>query len=184
MKQNRFNMIFCSLTGAALLCGLVASAQNTTDPSASDKRFVHLALEGGNAEVQLGELAARKGNSQDVKQFGQKMVDDHSKMGDQMKQVAQKEGITPASGIPTKDKALVTKLKTLSGESFDKAYIAAMVKDHREDLAHFKKEASAGNDTAIKDAASQGAQVISEHLQMAEQLARDHHVQLGSSGAE
>jgi putative membrane protein len=182
MNQNRYFLSTCALSAVVLLCPL-AFSQNTTTASASDKKFVHSALEGGNAEVKLGQLAAQKGNSEDVKQFGQKMVDDHTKMGEQMKQIAQQEGITVPEGIPDKDKALESKLNSLSGEAFDKAYIKAMVQDHRKDLSEFKKEASSGNDTSIKDAASQGSQIISQHLQMAEQIAQKHNVQMGGSNA-
>jgi putative membrane protein len=180
MNQNRYFLSTCALSAVVLLCPL-AFSQNTTTASASDKKFVHSALEGGNAEVKLGQLAAQKGNSEDVKQFGQKMVDDHTKMGEQMKQVAQQEGINVPDGIPAKAKALETKLNSLSGDAFDKAYIKAMVQDHRKDLSEFKKEASSGNDTSIKDAANQGSQIISQHLQMAEQIAQKHNVQTGGS---
>jgi putative membrane protein len=176
MKQNRSFLSTCTLAAAVLVCGQFGFSQNTTSASSSDKKFVQSALEGGNAEVKLGQLAAQKGNSEDVKQFGQKMVDDHTKLGDQMKQIAQQEGIQVPDGSPAKDKALETKLNSLSGDAFDKAYIKAMVKDHQKDLSEFKKEASSGNDTSIKDAASQGAQVISEHLQMAQQMAQKHSV--------
>jgi putative membrane protein len=180
MKLNRVLTAVCSLAGAALLCGgFAAMAQNTTSPSVSDKKFVHSALQGGTAEVRLGQLAIQKSNSEDVKQFAQKMIDDHTKMGDQMKEVAQKEGISVPSGVPAKDKELETKLSSLSGESFDNAYIKAMVKDHQHDLSEFKKEANSGNDTSIKDAASQAEQVISEHLKIAEQIAKTHNIQMG-----
>lgn len=175
------------LASIALLCGAsTAIAQNTTSPSALDKKFVQAALQGGAAEVQLGKLAVQKAKSEDVKQFGQKMVDDHTKMGDQMKEVAKKEGISIPSGVPAKDKQLETKLKSLSGESFDSAYIKAMLKDHQHDLSEFKKEADSGNDTSIKDAASQGQQVISEHLKMVEEIAKAHNVRMDStnSGAQ
>lgn len=184
MKGSRFFELTCAMSAAILLCGPVLSAQNTTNASSSDKRFVHSALEGGNAEVALGQLAAQKGSSEDVKQFGQKMVDDHTKMGEQMKQVAQQEGIGVPDGMPAKDKALQAKLKSLSGESFDKAYIKAMVQDHQKDLSEFQKEANSGNDTSIKDAASQGSQIISQHLQMAQEMARKHNVQTGTSSTE
>lgn len=176
MKRNGYFLSTCALSAAVLLCGQLGFSQNTTNASSSDKKFVHSALEGGNAEVKLGQLAAQKGNSEDVKQFGQKMVDDHTKLGDQMKQIAQQQGINVPEGVPAKDKALESKLNSLSGDAFDKAYIKAMVQDHKKDLSEFKKEASSGNDTSIKDAASQGAQVISEHLQMAEQMAQKHNV--------
>jgi putative membrane protein len=181
MKQNRVLLSTCVVTATVFLCGQVGLSQNTTSASSSDKKFVVSALQGGNAEVKLGQLAAQKGSSEDVKQFGQKMVDDHTKLGDQMKQIAQQQGISAPEGLSGKDRALETKLNSLSGDEFDKAYIKAMVKDHQKDLSEFKKEASSGNDTSIKDAASQGAQVISEHLQMAEQMAQKHDVQSGKA---
>jgi putative membrane protein len=99
-----------------------------------------------------------------------------------MRTVADKEGIRVRSGTMGKDKGLEKKLKSLSGESFDKSYIAAMVKDHREDLSAFKREANAGNDTAIKDEARQGTRVIEQHLRLAEEMARNHKVQVRESG--
>lgn len=176
MKRNGCFLSMCALSAAVLVCGQPGFSQNTTSASSSDKKFVRSALEGGNAEVKLGQLAAQKGSSDDVKQFGQKMVDDHTKLGDQMKQIAQQQGINIPDGVPAKDKALEAKLNSLSGDAFDKAYIKAMVQDHQKDLSEFKKEASSGNDTSIKDAASQGEQVISEHLQMAQQMAQKHNV--------
>jgi putative membrane protein len=170
----------CMLAGTIICASTLSSAQGSNGgPTSADKKFVQAALEGGTAEVQLGQLALQKGSSEDVKQFGQTMVDDHTKLGDQIRQVAQKEGIAPASGTSMKDKALAAKLKTLSGDSFDKAYIEAMVRDHRQDLSDFKKEANAGGDSRIKDAASQGVAVIANHLKIAEQIAKSHNVSVG-----
>jgi putative membrane protein len=174
----RVSAALCGVAGTGLLLCPLAIAQNTTSPSASDKKFVVAALEGGDAEVQLGQLAAQKGNTTDVKQFGQKMMDDHTKLGDQMKSIAQKEGIKAPARIPAKDKALEAKLRSLSGDAFDKAYIKAMVKDHQQDLAEFKKEADSGNYTTIKDAANQGEQVISQHLELAEDMAKKHNLRV------
>ena len=95
-----------------------------------------------------------------------------------MKSLAQKEGISAPSGIPARDKALEAKLRSLSGDAFDSTYIKAMVKDHQHDLSEFKKEADSGNDTSIKDAANQGEQIISEHLNMAEEMAKKHNIQV------
>lgn len=181
MKRNRYFLSTCAMSAAVVLCGQFGFSQNTTDPSSADKKFVHSALEGGNAEVKLGQLAAQKGRSDDVKQFGQKMVDDHTKLGEQMKQIAQQQGMSMPNGIPGKVKTLEAKLNSLSGDAFDKAYIKAVLQDHEKDLSEFKKEASLGNDTSIKDAASQGAQVISEHLQMARQMAQKHNIQMGDA---
>jgi len=181
MKQNWVSHWMCAAGAAMLLCSHVGSSQDTTDASSSDKKFVHAALQGGNAEVKLGELAAQRGNSDDVKQFGQKMVSDHTRLSDRMKQIAQEEGIGVPDGIRGRDKALEMRLGGLSGDAFDRAFIQAMVLDHRKDLSEFQKEASFGNDTNIRNAASQGAQIIGEHLQLAEQMAQSHDVRTGNS---
>lgn len=181
MDRYRYFVSVCAIGAVAFICGPIVPAQDTTNASSSDKKFVQFALKGGNAEVKLGQLAAEKGNSEDVKRFGQKMVDDHRRLGEQMKQISQQEGINVPDGIPGKGKALETKLSSLSGDAFDRAYIKAMVQGHKKDISEFKEEANSGNDTSIKDAASHGAQVIGEHLQLAEQIAQNHNLQVGKS---
>lgn len=198
MRQKTYARIFYALISTfAFLLGAtgIAYAQSDTNgpqmrasegamggASSADKSFVKTALRGGMAEVELGQLAAQKGSSEDVKQFGQKMVEDHTKLGDQMKEVAGKIGVTPPTMLSPMDKALEVKLKALSGDDFDQAYIKAMVKDHQKDLAEFKKEAGSGTSAEVKNAASQGADVIAEHLSRIQKIAQQHHVAVG--GAE
>jgi putative membrane protein len=141
-----------------------------------DKEFVKNALQGGMAEVQLGQLAAQKGSSDDVKQFGQKMADDHTKLGDAMKQAAQQLGVNPPKDVSKKDKQLMAKLQGLSGQQFDDAYIEAMVKDHKKDSDDFKAEASQTQNPGLKQFAQQGGQMIEQHLQMMEQIAKSHNL--------
>jgi putative membrane protein len=148
------------------------------DPASdmTDKAFVKKALEGGLAEVQLGQLAAQKGTSDDVKQFGQKMVDDHTKLGDQMKLVAAQVGVKVPTDVSKKDKELMAKMEGLSGTQFDNAYIEAMVKDHKKDASDFKSEAQQSHNSAVQQAAQQGDQVIEQHLQMIQQIAQNHNL--------
>jgi putative membrane protein len=138
--------------------------------SAQDRMFVKAALEDGMAEVQLGQMAVQKSNNPEVKRFGQRMIDDHTKLGDQMKAVAGQIGEKVPDAPSKKDRATIAKLQTLNGDDFDRAYMKDMVKDHKADLDDFKTEAASGSNPAVKNAASQGAQVISQHLQMAEQI--------------
>lgn len=140
--------------------------------SGGDKKFAKTAMEGSMAEIKLGQLATQKASSDDVKQFGQRMVDDHTKLNDQMKPIASQIGVNPPDDVSMKDKALEKKLQGLSGAEFDKTYMAAMVKDHQKDLSEFRKEASSGKSDAVKQAASQGAPIIEEHLKMAQQIAQ------------
>jgi putative membrane protein len=167
-----------------------ATPAQQQDPTAQmqDKAFVASAMQGGMAEVQLGQLAAQKGSSEDVKQFGQKMVDDHTKLNDQMKPIADQLGVKPPKEPSKKDRALAAHLQTLSGTDFDNAYIEAMVKDHKKDLDDFKGEAQQTQNPQLQQAVQQGGQVIAQHLQMIEQIAQNHNVSIGkgktSSGGQ
>jgi putative membrane protein len=142
----------------------------------SDQAFVSKALQGGNAEVQLGQLAQQKAQSSDVKDFGQKMVQDHTQLGEQMKPIAQQLGVKEPKELSKKDRQLMAKLQGLSGQQFDEAYIQAMVKDHKQDLKEFKQAADMTQNPNLKQVAQQGAQVISQHLEMIQQIAQSHNV--------
>jgi putative membrane protein len=145
-------------------------------PSPVDRMFVSKAMQGGLAEVQLGQLTLQKSNNPQVKEFAQRMIDDHTKLNEQMKPVAQQVGVTPPDQISKGDRKTIAKLQALSGSAYDQAYIKDMVKDHKQDLNEFQMEASSGQDQTVKDAANQGSKVITQHLQMAQQMAKDQNV--------
>jgi putative membrane protein len=146
------------------------------DQTMMDKMFVHKALEGGMAEVELGQLALTKTNDPDIKAFAQKMVDDHGKMGDDMKMVAEQNGVKVPQRLSKKDEAIKMKLQSLDGAAFDKSYVKDMVKDHEQDEAEFKKESEMASIPAVKDAATKGEMVISMHLDMVKKLAESNGV--------
>jgi putative membrane protein len=150
--------------------------QNSAEQSMQEKAFVRAALQGGMAEVELGKLAAQKAASPDVRQFGQKMVNDNSELNHEMKQVAQQMGVREPTGLSKKDKELDAKLETLSGKQFDDAYIKAMVKDHKKDSSDFRQEAENATNGSLKQVAQQGAQVVDGNLQLIEQIAKTHDV--------
>ena len=152
-------------------------SESTMKGSHADSHFVMEAAKGGLAEVEKGRLAADKASSADVKQFGQRMVDDHSKANDELKSVASQKGITLPTELDAKDKAMVDKLSKLSGDAFDKAYMTDMVKDHKTDVADFKKEANHGKDADVKSFASKTLPTLEEHLRMAE----DIHSKMGGT---
>jgi putative membrane protein len=154
--------------------------QQAGQPSAMDRMFVKNAMQGGIAEVQLAQLTLQKSSNDQVKQFAQRMVTDHTKMNEQMKPVAQQLGVAVPNDVSKKDKKTMAELQGLSGPAYDQAYIKDMVKDHKKDLSDFQMEASSGQDPTVKDAANQGSQVIAQHLQMIQQLAKDQNVTLAS----
>ena len=134
----------------------------------ADRKFIETAAEGGMAEVQLGQLAAQKGQSDQVKQFGQKMVDDHTKANDQLKQIASTKGVTLPTDLKSADKREMDRLSKLSGAEFDREYMKHMVSDHKKDVSDFQKEAKSGKDAEVKSFASQTVPVLQQHLQLAQ----------------
>ena len=138
--------------------------------SNADRKFAMEAAMGGMTEVELGRVATERGASDAVKQFGQRMVDDHSKANDDLKQWAATAGVTLPTALDAKHQAMVTKMSGLSGAAFDKAYSQAMVKDHVKDVALFQREADRGTDSGLKSFASSKLPTLREHLEMARSL--------------
>jgi putative membrane protein len=151
---------------------------NAGQQAAIDKIFIKKAMQGSLAEVQLGELTLQKSNNDQVKQFARKMIADHTELNEKMRPLAQQLGVEIPTEVSKKDKSLMSKMQALSGAAYDQAYIKDMVKDHKEDLSEFHMEVSNGYYVGVKNAAAQGGKIISEHLQMAQQLAKDQNVDL------
>jgi putative membrane protein len=139
--------------------------------SRSDRDFVTRAAQDGMAEVALGELAARQASNNEVKQFAQRMIDDHTKANNELKELASKEGITFPSEVSAKQKALQDRLAKLSGTNFDREYMSAMVKDHDNAVALFEKESRSGSDPELKAWAEKTLPTLREHQKMARDLA-------------
>lgn len=100
--------------------------------SAGDKDFVNDNLAAGMAEVELARMAKERGASSSVKQFAQMMADDHTKAGDQLKQIAMTYAVPPENEADDSHKDLMDKLMKLRGADFDKEYMNAMVDDHED----------------------------------------------------
>jgi len=148
--------------------GTKAGAGAGASVAAADKAFVQKAAVGGMAEVEMGKMAQQKGSSDQVKQFGSRMVEDHSKANDELKQIASSKGITLPTDLDAKHKSKVDKMQKLSGAQFDRAYMDDMVADHKQDVAEFKKQATSGKDSDLKSFAAKTLPTLEDHLKMAQ----------------
>lgn len=139
----------------------------------NDADFAMKAATGGMMEVELGKVASSNASSPRVKQFGEMMVNDHSKANDELKATAQSKNIT-LPDMPDNDKQKkIDDLRQKTGKDFDKDYIDMMVKDHRDDISEFEKEAEKGNDADLKSWASNKLPTLREHLRMAEEIQKE-----------
>jgi putative membrane protein len=200
-ETGRLKEIEMKATGIriAVLCGAAALASGTMygqtgangqsgtsgsgSFSAHDKVFLKKSAEGNMAEIQTAQLALQKASSSDVKDFAQKMIDDHTKLADTMKPIMEQAGVAAPAKLNAEDAMMDKRLSGLSGDAFDKHYIMAMVKDHHKDLKEFKMEVASTKNDEMKTTVSQGEQVIQEHVNMIEGIAQKHGVSASHTGA-
>ena len=114
-------------------------------------------------EVQLGRLASEKGGSSQVKDFGSRMVKDHSQANDELKGLADKKGIAVDSKLDARNQSQVDRLSKLSGPAFDKAYVTNQVRAHESTVKLFKEEAQSGQDPDLKAFASRTLPTLENH---------------------
>lgn len=158
-NANRSNKNSSTPTGEQAGMGTVNS---------KDRDFMMEAAMGGMMEVELGRVAAQQGASDGVKQFGQRMVDDHSKANSELMTLASSKGITLPTALDDKHRQGVTKLSAMSGAEFDRAYMKMMVSDHKKDVAEFEKQSTRATDPDVKAFATNTLPTLKDHLQQAQ----------------
>lgn len=153
--------------GLALILPVALSAAN----SSPDSSFYKDAAEGGIAEVETGNLAQQKATNPRVKSFGAMMVKDHSAANQKLKTIAASKNIDLPTSSSMGQMASKTQLEALSGDTFDKSYIKGMIKDHQDDIAMFKKEATTGQDPDAKAFAAATLPTLQAHLKAIQSIA-------------
>jgi putative membrane protein len=151
---------------------------NMNPQAAGDQMFVKDMLQGDEAQVQMSNLAQQKSPSDDVKQFGQKMVQIHTQLSDQLEPVAKQLGVSEPKNPSKKQRQEIERLQALSGPDFDTAYLQAMARQQQHDLKEFKDEASSSQNPNLQKAAQADEPVLEQHYQILEKLAQAHNVTL------
>lgn len=125
---------------------------------------------GGMTEITLGKLAVEKASRDEVKQFGQKIIDDHTKSNDELKQLAVAGGVDLPAALDAKQQSRVGKLAKLSGAEFDKAFLKDQMKYHQQNVKDFQDEVKYGSVAQVKDLASKELPALKQHLEAAKDL--------------
>jgi putative membrane protein len=137
----------------------------------SDRTFVHQLAIGNAAEIELGKLAQQKASGEPIKNFAQKMIDDHQKAGNRIADLAKAAGLQLPSGVDDEHRALRQHLEKLSGTEFDVAYAQAQLQDHQKTSLLLAYEIGNGQDQALRDFAAESLPQIRKHLEMAQNIA-------------
>jgi putative membrane protein len=139
-------------------------------PNNADRIFVHAAAIGGMAEVELGELAQQKAQSEAVKDFGRRMVEDHGKANERLISIAHDAGIPVPDELDQEHKAMRDRLEALDGGAFDLAYLEGQVADHQKTAQLLEHEIGSGQQVDLKNFAAETLPVVLEHLRTAQEL--------------
>lgn len=164
------------LLALAVPCAFAAPGAPAVKDQAStahqDTEFLKKASQGNVDEIDLAQQALKKSNNQQIKDFAQKIIDDHTALAQKMQPFASEAGIDVPKHPDASTEAEKLKLDVMSGDSYDKSYVKEMVEDHHKDLMEFRQEVATTGYPAFKTAVEDGEKVIREHLVMANKLAK------------
>lgn len=185
MKKAEKGLIVLTLTTALLMGGSsLASMQSSQDqnqnrggnsntamtqPSASDMEFANMAAKGGQAEIQMAQLALQKSQNKDVQKYANRMIKDHTKAGNDLDKIAAKKGMTLDKTPTAEQTQMLTDLQAASGADFDRMYIQmGGSAAHQKMEGLFSSEANNGTDPDLKKFAAKTLPVVQKHLAMAQ----------------
>jgi putative membrane protein len=141
--------------------------------NSTDQQFVRHVATHSLVDIELGKLATKKASSNDVRKYAEQMIDDHNKASDHLNQLAAKKGVTLAQKLPGNALTIKNRLNRFSGDQFDAAYMAEMLKDHKQDVEDFRRERKATHDPDIRDFVAITLPILEDHLKKAEAIVPD-----------
>lgn len=169
-RSRAYSVLVALAVLATAACSGPSGLSETSGPAASlsaaDRTFIAQAAYGSHGEVALGELAAQQAGSPAVRQFGQRMVQEHTRMNEQLIAIAAQDGVTPPSAPDPGRQAVSAQLGQLQGAAFDRQYVQQQLADHEATLTLFQEQAASGTDPELRAFAQAGVPIIEEHIAM------------------
>jgi putative membrane protein len=156
-------LVFCAARGE-----LPLSAQQ-----ADQTNFLADAIRGNVAEVKLGQLAAERAQSQQVREYGEMLRKDHTQSLDKASRLASQIDVPAASELSARQQKQFEALQKLSGDEFDTTFLSQMVRDHQETIAKFSTQAQTGSDPEVMAFAKETLPTLQAHLQHAQSIQSD-----------
>lgn len=167
------NRVLTAVCCMALVIPAFGQKKGAAEKAGGDQQFVDTAAQTDMVEANLGQLAATSGDSQQVKDFAQTIVSDHTSDYAQLKTAAQQANLNVPTAIDAMhNKAMVDPFQKLKGAAFDKKYIQEMIAGHEKAITLYKKESTSAQNDALKSYATAALPVLQKHLDAAKELAK------------
>ena len=154
--------------------GVVGMASGATAPTTA-AAFVPAAAIANQYEIQAGQIAVKRAQSPEVKALAQMMVQDHTKLGQEMQQTLQSSGagVAPPADLDDRRKGMIQNLNAAGDSDFDLAYLHQQLAAHIEALSLMKRYADGGDNAALKTLAAKAAPTIQHHLDEVKRVGGD-----------
>ena len=157
-------------TNSIAVASPTATPVRAASPRQDDPTFVMNTAQNGIAEVALTRMASQKSQNAEVKRLAQRLLADHTKVNNQLKQIASSKTITLPTDVKPEHKEISDRLSKLTGAEFDREFLSVMVQSHEKSITAFQAEANSGTDAEIKAFAEATLPALQEHLRMAREL--------------
>jgi putative membrane protein len=165
---------------AVLLSGGISFAEGSLPPTPqtanadalSDREFLARALRVNQLELVLGQMAAERGGTPEVKATGAKMVQKHTELGGQLTDLAQRLGVSGAPDLSPDQRSTVVRLASLSGSDFDKAFKETVDAGHVQELAMYRGEVNHAIDPGLRSLAQRRVTTLEQMVAQSSQATK------------
>ena len=155
-------------TTAATIAGNTNSGKSAD--ISKDRKFVRDIDADHNLEIRLGQLAEKRARDASVKQFGRRMVDDHTDLKEQWGTMISNSGMKFKSGMGPRHKSKLDRLEKLSGREFDREYMTLVAQNHQDYLNYLRKEGRAAKSAPVRELVNRHIPMLELHIQQAKQI--------------
>jgi putative membrane protein len=135
-----------------------------------DRKYIQNIDAHHNMEIELGRLAQERGRDESVKDFGRRMVRDHTSLRQQWLKMISDNGMKFKSGMGPRHREKSDYLEQFSGRDFDREYMTLMTKHHRGYLSYFRKEGRGANSAAVRQRVNSAIPILERHFELAKQI--------------
>src|SRR4051794_39523771 len=153
-------------------------AQGQISQLSQDSKLIYQMASSNIMEVRLGQMAQQKASNAAVKQFGQQMVTDHTRLENQLTGLVSKNGTTFQPGMSKENQAEVSRLEKLSGAQFDQQYMTSMIQHHQQDISSLQSQSQSVKSAEGQQIIAASLPVLQQHLSTATQVGG----QVGANG--
>jgi putative membrane protein len=138
------------------------------DPATCIKQAAEMNM----ATIQLAELAQQKAQNPELKQFGQKLEQDHKRAQAKLEKIAKKQDVTLPISLDSKCEAQLSKLRELSGQEFDKEFAKGAIEGHAKAAAHLEQASAQTQDADLSQYVRDMLKEVRDHQRQAREVAK------------